>query len=70
MRAVIALNLVAPVILGLPFLSHNSIVVDHAACTAIDKQNNFDLLNPSVRPPPPAPKKKLRDIFNKIKQDR
>jgi hypothetical protein len=31
MRAVIAPNLVAPVILSLPFLSHNSIVVDHAA---------------------------------------
>jgi hypothetical protein len=69
-RAVIAPNLVAPVILGLPFLSHNSIVVDHAARTVIDKSQNFDLMNPTVRPPPPAPKRKLRDIFNKIKDDR
>jgi hypothetical protein len=36
-RAIVAPNLVSPVILGLPFLSHNSIVVDHAARTAIDK---------------------------------
>ena len=69
-RAIIAPNLVSPVILGLPFLSHNSIVVDHAARTVIDKVLNFDLMNPSVRPPPVPPKRKLRDIFNEIKDDR
>jgi hypothetical protein len=35
-RALVALNLVAPVVLGLPFLSHNAIVIDHSKCTAID----------------------------------
>jgi hypothetical protein len=69
-QAIIALNLVAPVILSLPFLSHNSIVIDHAARTAIDKEQHFDLMNPSVHPLPPAPKKKLRGIFNEIKENR
>jgi hypothetical protein len=35
------------VLLGLPFLSHNNIVVDHSARTAIDKTMEFDLLNPT-----------------------
>jgi hypothetical protein len=69
-RAIIAPNLVSPVILGLPFLSHNSIVVDHAARTVVDKFHCFDLMNPTVRPPPAVPKKKLHDIFNEIKEDR
>lgn len=30
-HAVISLSLCAPVILGIPFLAHNSIVVDHTA---------------------------------------
>ena len=35
-----------PVILGLPFLQHNSIVMDHADHTCIDKKTNYDFLNP------------------------
>jgi hypothetical protein len=49
-HAVIAPSLCAPVILGLPFLSHNNSVIDHATCTVIDKKSGFDLLN---LPPPP-----------------
>jgi len=69
-RAIIAPNLVSPVICGLPFLSHNSIVVDHASRTVIDKVHNFDLMNPTIRPPPLAPKKKLKDFFKEIQADR
>jgi hypothetical protein len=69
-RAIIAPNLVSPVILGLPFLTHNSIVVDHASRTVIDKVQSFDLMNPTVRPPPPLPKKKLREIFKDLQADR
>jgi hypothetical protein len=69
-RAIIAPNLVSPVICGLPFLSHNSIVVDQAARTAIDKVQSFDLMNPTIRPPPTMPKKKFRQIFNDIQADR
>jgi hypothetical protein len=69
-RAIIAPNLVSPVICGLPFLSHNSIVVDHAARTVIDKVHNFDLMNPTIRPPPPAPKKNLKEIFIDLQADR
>ena len=68
-RAVIAPNLCAPMILGLPFLSHNDIVVDAASRTAVDKKSGFDLLNP-VAPIVPPPKKKLKDFFIELKQDR
>jgi hypothetical protein len=68
-HAIIAPNLVSPVICGLPFLSHNSIVVDHAARTIIDKVQNFDLMNPTIRSPPPAPKKKLKEIFKDLQAD-
>ena len=69
-RAIIAPNLVAPVILSLPFLSHNSIVINHNARTAIDKNQNFDLMHPSVQPPPTPPQKKLNQIFKEITADR
>ena len=63
-RAVIAPSLCAPIILGLPFLSHNNIIIDHAARTVIDKLSNFDLLN---QPPPPTPKVRkpnLKEFFS------
>lgn len=59
-RAIIAPNLCAPVILGLPFLEVNCIVVDHELRTCIDKTSKYDLLNPVLPPPPPGPKLKLR----------
>jgi hypothetical protein len=57
-RAIVAPGLCAPVILGLPFLAHNNIVMDHSARTAVDKASGFDLLHP-VPPPPPSPKQRL-----------
>ena len=45
-HTIVAPGLCAPVILGLPFLVHNTIVVDHTTCTAIDKTTGFDLLHP------------------------
>ena len=62
-HVVVTPNLCNPVILGLPFLKHNKIVIDHDQRTAIDKTTGFDLLNPSICAPPKAPKKKLKDIF-------
>jgi hypothetical protein len=62
-RAVVAPSLCAPVILGLLFLAHNKIVIDHEKQTAIAKDSDFDLLNPKLPPPPPAAKKKLKEIF-------
>ena len=44
-RTIIAPSLCAPVILGLHFLEHNNIVIDHATCTVIDKTCSFDLLD-------------------------
>jgi hypothetical protein len=66
--AIVAQNLCHPIILGLPFLSHNRIVVDAHDGTAIDSTCMFDLLNP-VAPIHVKPKPKLCDMFNKIKSD-
>jgi hypothetical protein len=69
-RAVIAPSLCSPVILGLPFLSHNKIIVDHQARTAIAKDSGFDLLNPKPPAPKPPPKKKLKEFFRDLQEDR
>jgi hypothetical protein len=69
-RAVIAPSLCAPVILGLPFLSHNNIVIDHSARTVIDKISGFDLLHPPPPPAPKIPKLKLKEFFLQLKADR
>ena len=45
-KAIVTPDLCAPVILGLPWLVHNSIVTDHSARTCIDKLKSYDLLNP------------------------
>jgi hypothetical protein len=49
-RAIVAPGLCSPVLLGMPFLSHNHIVINHEARTAVDKSTGFDLLHPL--PPP------------------
>lgn len=46
-RALIAPNLCNNILLGLPFLTHNKIVVDHDERTAIDKESGFNLLDNS-----------------------
>jgi len=45
-RAIIAPNLSIPLLLGGPFLSFNSLVIDHQLHTCIDKTSGYDLLNP------------------------
>src|ERR1700683_5537270 len=68
-RAVIVPSLCAPVTLGLLFVMHNSIVIDHADRTVIDKVSGFDLLHP---PPPPMPKlakQTLKQFFLQLKAD-
>ena len=57
MRALVAPNLCMPLILGLPFLSHNNIVTDHALCSCVDKKTGYNLINPEIVTPP---KKKLQ----------
>jgi hypothetical protein len=54
-RALIAPGLCSNILLGLPFLAHNKIVIDHDSRTAIDKSCGFDLLNEntSCRVAPP-----------------
>src|SRR5271155_2151893 len=68
-RALVAPGLCTEILLGLPFLVHNKIVVDHDARTAIDKSSNFDLLNvirvtrPTVNKPL-SPKQKYKRVLN------
>jgi hypothetical protein len=61
-RAIVAPGLCSPVILSLPFLTHNHIVIDHEACTAIDKSTGFDLLHPTA-PPAPSSENETKGIF-------
>ena len=69
--ALIAADLCINILLGLPFLKHNRIVIDHdAADTAIGKTTGFDLLNenklnPLIVPPPHpiSPKHKCDTIL-------
>ncbi|KIM83942.1 hypothetical protein PILCRDRAFT_69030, partial [Piloderma croceum F 1598] len=68
-RAIVAPGLCTPMILGLPFLSHNNIVVDASTRTAIDKKSGFNLLHP-ILPTPHVPKKKLKEFFKDLQQDR
>jgi hypothetical protein len=68
--AIVAPSLCVPVILGGPFLAHNNIVIDHAACTAVNKLSGFDLLNPKPLPPALQPKKKLKEFFRDLQKDR
>ena len=64
-RAVIAPGLCTNMLLGLPFLEHNHIVIDHSLRTAIHKPSNFDLLNDNEshieRPTPKLTVKEQRD---------
>ena len=52
-QALIANDLCAPIILGLPFLQHNQIVIDYEHRSILDKKCNFNLLNEDsfLRPP-------------------
>ena len=59
-----------PVILRLPFLIHNMIITDHASQTCIDKNANYDLLNPLPVSPPPPPKLHLCEKLVEIKADK
>jgi len=69
-KAIITPGLCAPVILGLPFLQHNSIVTDHADCSCIDKKTNYDLLNPPPCLPPSPPKPRLHEQIKITKLDK
>jgi len=53
-------------ILGLPFLVHDNIIVNAFARTVIDKNSNFDLLNPIPPTPLKAVKQKLKDFFRDL----
>ena len=68
--AIIAPGLCTPVILGLPFLVHNTIVVDHATCTVIDKKSGFDLLHLTMSPIAPRSLLTLKATFAKLCTDR
>jgi len=66
-RALIAPELCTNILLGLPFLSHNNIVVDHAARTAVDKKSGFDLLNNNSKMARDT-KKKMIPPITRVKQ--
>ena len=55
--AILAPDLCINILLGLPFLKHNKIVIDHDLHTAVHKPSSFDLLNENVFPKHCAPSK-------------
>jgi hypothetical protein len=65
-RALVAASLCHLIILGLPFLSHNNIVVNAHKGTAIDEDCNFDLLH-LVAPVICKPKTNQQDMVAKVK---
>lgn len=67
--AIIAPGLCVPMILGLPFLSHNNIVVNASAHTVIDKKCDFNVLHPTPPLVPLPPKPKLQEIFKILQLD-
>jgi hypothetical protein len=75
-RALLAKNLCTNILLGLPFLKHNKIVIDHDSDTAIDKSTGFDLLNeakcsPLITTPSKvyrSPKDKCKDVLRVRRQ--
>ena len=69
-KALIAPGLCMPIILGLPFLIHNTIIMDHASCTCIDKCSQYDLLNPLPVSPLPPPKHRLKEQLKEMKADK
>ncbi|KAJ7056476.1 hypothetical protein C8F01DRAFT_1257743 [Mycena amicta] len=71
-RAHIVPNLCAPILLGLPFLWHHHITIDHYRRTVIDEIKNYDLVNPVTPPQKPKPKKKLKhsEEFKLIQKQR
>ena len=69
-KALITPGLCMPIILGLPFLIHNTIITDHASCTCIDKCSQYDLLNPLLVSPPPPPKPHLKEQLKETKADK
>ena len=53
--AVVSESLCVELLLGIPFLAHNKIVMDHEFRTAIAKDSGIDILNPSPKPAPLKP---------------
>ena len=66
-RALIAPDLCTSILLGLPFLKHNKIVIDHESDTAIDKISGFDLLNEVLFA---HPSKKPLPLFHQNKKEK
>ena len=63
-KAIVAPGLCHDILLGLPFLSHNQIVIDHTARTAIDKVSGFDLLNENAH----IPMRKIKAIAPRVRR--
>jgi hypothetical protein len=69
-QAIIALNLCMPLILSIPFLSHNNIVTDHALRSCVDKKSGYNLIDPKIvlpLPPKALPMTKRKESKKNIK---
>jgi Aspartyl protease len=64
--ALIANDLCIDILLGLPFLKHNKIVIDHELDTAVEKNSGFDLLHEEA-PCPLLKHRAKREMPRKIR---
>ncbi|KAJ8089467.1 hypothetical protein PM082_014718 [Marasmius tenuissimus] len=73
-HAVVCDTLCAPMILGLPFQVHNSLVVDPRLHSIVHRSSGFNLLNPShVSPVPPVPQPSVAHhnaMFDAVREHR
>jgi hypothetical protein len=63
-RAMVAPNLCSPLILGLPFLSHNNIVIDATNRSAVDSKMGFDLMNVNKNNTGASPVKSPKEVWS------
>ncbi|KIN96684.1 hypothetical protein M404DRAFT_101369, partial [Pisolithus tinctorius Marx 270] len=64
---IIAPHLCTPLLLGLPFLSHNGLVIDYALHTCVDKDTGYNLINPPLVSVP-APSQPVTPTVQTVKQ--
>ncbi|KAH7917164.1 hypothetical protein BV22DRAFT_1026885, partial [Leucogyrophana mollusca] len=64
-RALITPQLCTPLLLGIPFLSHNKIVIDHESRSCVAKDSGYDLLHPTAHLPPPVHRPNA-DLLQKV----
>jgi hypothetical protein len=68
-KALITDNLCHDVVLGLPFICYNRLIIDAYRRRIVDETSGFDILHPSVVPPPPICTP-LKELYQSVMSSR